>query len=471
MRKLLSQVCIYFCCISFFSIQAHAQQLRLPDYFSNNMVLQQLDTVTLWGWADATQKIWVKADWLADTIYTTSASNARWQIHLATPKAGGPHELTVSNGQQSITIQNILIGELWLCSGQSNMEMSAAWHYDHWQEEVANANFPEIRLFHVYKTVASCPADELRGRWEICTPATIMNFSAVGYFFGRQLYKQLRIPIGLIESCWGGTPIETWMPDSIFAQHPHLAASAQVFQPVPWCPITPSVTFNAMIAPLHCLPLAGVIWYQGETNTANPQTYTEDFSRMIASWRHLWKKDFPFYFVQIAPYQYQQPYSAALLREAQLRTYQQVPHTGMVVITDITGDTTDIHPKDKKDVGERLARWALALNYHHPEIMYSGPIYDSMKIENHQIRIYFDFAKDGLVIRGNKLTDIYIAGVDRHFLPAESKIEGSTLIVWNRQIPNPVAVRFGFANTAMPNLFKRAGLPASPFRTDDWPVP
>ena len=460
--------------ISIFRLQSSfAQQLRLPDYFSDNMVLQQHDTVRFWGWADGGQQVWIKAGWLTDTLKTRASSGARWEVKLPTPAYGGPYEITVGNGNQQITIHNILIGETWLCSGQSNMEFSANWSpITRQQEEATGMQFPEMRLFHVYKITSDCEQMELRGRWEICSPQTIADFSAVAYFFGRSLLLHLHTPVGLIESCWGGTPVETWMPDSIFVQHPSLAASAATLPASPWWPVKPGLAFNAMIAPLQFIPIAGVIWYQGETNTHNPQTYAEDLSHMIQSWRNLWQKEFPFYLVQIAPYRYETPDAGALIREAQLQVYRQVPRTGIVITTDITGDTSDIHPKDKQDVGERLALWALAKTYGLNNIVCSGPLYDSMKIEGNRIRIYFDFADDGLMIGGNgkQLTDIYIAGNDQHFLPAQAKIEKNTLVVWNRQIAHPVAVRFGFSNTAMSNLYNRAGLPASPFRTDQWPV-
>lgn len=468
----MKKITILLVSISISMLQASfAQQLRLPDYFSDNMVLQQRDTVRLWGWADGGQHVWIKADWLSDTLKTQASSGARWEVKLPTPPAGGPYTLTVSNGGQQIIIRNILIGETWLCSGQSNMEFSANWSpITKQQEEATGMQFPEIRLFHVYKTTSLCPQQELRGKWEICSPQTVADFSAVAYFFGRSLHQHLHVPVGLIEACWGGTPVETWMPDSIFAHHPELATSAAKLPAAQWWPVQPALAFNAMIVPWQFFPIAGVIWYQGETNTNNPQTYAEDFSRMIQSWRRLWHKEFPFYFVQIAPYRYGAPYIGALIREAQLQTYFHVPHTGIVVTTDITGDTSDIHPKDKQNVGERLARWALAKTYGFTDIVCSGPLYDSMKTEGNRIRIYFDFADDGLIIRGKQLTDIYIAGEDQHFVPAQAKVEKNTLVVWNREIDHPVAVRFGFSNTAVPNLFNRAGLPASPFRTDNWPV-
>jgi sialate O-acetylesterase len=296
------------------------------------------------------------------------------------------------------------------------------------------------------------------------------TFSMAGYFFGRELNQKLNRPIGLVESAWGGTPVEAWTPIEVFNQSEKLATSAAKLTPAPWCPMRPAVTFNAMIYPIINYPVAGAIWYQGETNTANPSTYEQTFSAMIHSWRELWHKDFPFYFVQIAPYSYGTPYSAALVREAQLQTYRHVPKTGIVVTTDITGDTTNIHPLDKLDVGERPARWALSQTYGRSGIVTSGPLYKSMDIKGNKAIIHFDFADDGLMKKGKELRDFVIAGEDHQFVPATAKIENNTVVVYNRKVKHPVAVRMGFTNTDIPNLFNKAGLPASPFRTDDWPI-
>jgi sialate O-acetylesterase len=296
------------------------------------------------------------------------------------------------------------------------------------------------------------------------------SFSAAGYFFGRDINKNIHQPIGLIESCWGGTPVQSWTPIEVFNNSEKLAVSAAMLTPVPWCPVRPAVTFNAMIAPITGFPIKGAIWYQGETNTTNPDTYEETFSAMIHSWRELWKEDFPFYFVQIAPFNYGAGDKGALVREQQLQTYRQVPKTGMVVISDITGDTNNIHPKDKINVGKRLAGWALANTYGNENIQYSGPLYRSVEVKGNKAVVYFDFAKDGLIKKGNQLTDFMIAGDDHHFVPAKATIEDSTVVVSSPEVQHPTAVRMGFTNTSIPNLFNKAGLPASPFRTDDWEV-
>jgi len=441
--------------------------IRIPDIFSDNMVLQQQTTIHFYGFSDPGQKISVVAGWNGDTLKTSALSDAKWTIDLKTPKAGGPYQITVI-ADSTITIQNVLIGEVWICTGQSNMEFSADWHFNNYQEEINNANHPEMRFFHIQKISAPYPQQEVRGRWEVCTPQTMHSFSAAGYFFGRSLNETLHQPVGLIESCWGGTPVESWTPEEVFKTNERLAISAAALTPSQWWPVRTAVAYNAMIAPITGFPIAGAIWYQGEANVTNAYTYNETFSEMIQGWRHLWKKEFPFYFVQIAPFNYGKGYGGAQVREAQFQTYRSVPNTGMVVVTDITGDTNNIHPKDKQDVGKRLAAWALANTYHKENISYSGPLYRSMEIKGNKAIIYFDFAKSGLMKKGGELTDFLIAGDDRQFFPATATIADSTVNVYSSKVPHPTAVRMGFTNTAIPNLFNKAGLPASPFRTDDW---
>ncbi|HSN07386.1 MAG TPA: sialate O-acetylesterase [Hanamia sp.] len=450
----------------YFSANAY---LRLPDIFSDNMVLQQQTTIHFYGWSAPNQKISVITSWNGDTLKTSTLSDAVWTIDLKTPKAGGPYTITVT-GDSTVTIQNVLIGDNWICTGQSNMEFSADWNKNYYKQEVANASHPEIRFFHIWYSSAPYPQQEVRGKWEVCTPETMHTFSAAGYFFGRTLNENLHEPIGLIESCWGGTPVEAWTPIEVFNRSEKLAVSAAKLTPVPWCPIRPAVTYNAMIAPITGFPIKGAIWYQGETNTTNPDTYEETFSSMIHSWRELWKEDFPFYFVQIAPFNYGKGDKGALVREQQLKTYRAVPKTGMVVVSDITGDTNNIHPKDKINVGKRLAAWALANTYGKENIEYSGPLYRSMEVKENKAVIHFDFAENGLIEKGDKLTDFMIAGEDQQFFPATAIIEGNTVVVSSPKVQHPAAVRFSFSNTAEANLFNKAGLPASPFRTDDWEV-
>jgi sialate O-acetylesterase len=466
MKKMVFLLMAVFFSLSYFSAEAY---LRLPDIFSDNMVLQQQTTIHFYGWSDPTKKISVVAGWNGDTLKTTTLSDAIWSVDLQTPKAGGPYEITII-ADTAITIHNILIGDNWICTGQSNMEFSADWHKDYYKEEVANANHPEIRFFHIQRLAAPYPQREVRGKWEVCSPATMHSFSAAGYFFARTLIENIHQPVGLIESCWGGTPVQSWTPIEVFNNSEKLSLSAAMLTPVPWCPVRPAVTFNAMIAPITGFPIKGAIWYQGEANTTNPDTYAATFGAMIHSWRELWNKKFPFYFVQIAPFSYGAGDKGALVREQQLKAYRSIPNTGMVVVSDITGDTNDIHPINKIDVGKRLAGWALANTYGKKDIIFSGPLYRSMEVNGNKAIIHFDFANNGLMKKGNELTDFMIAGDDRKFVLAKAVIRDSTVVVSSPDVPHPTAVRMGFTNTAIPNLFNKAGLPASPFRTDDWEV-
>lgn len=467
MKKIIIQ--LFVSVILIFSWQEAGAQVRLPDIFSDNMVLQQQKSVDFYGWANPLQKVKVVASWDPDTLSVVTPPDAEWSVDLHTPKAGGPYRITVI-GDTTIIIHNILIGEVWTCTGQSNMEMNAGWKITNYKEEIANAHHPEIRFFRIDKISAAWPQVQVRGKWEVCTPQSMKSFSAAGYFFGRELNEKLHVPVGLIQSCWGGTPVEAWTPIDIFEQNQELASSAAKLTPAPWCPMRPAVAFNAMIYPLIHFPIAGSIWYQGETNVVNPGTYEETFADMIHAWRQLWHEDFPFYFVQIAPFSYGIPKSAALVREAQLQTYRQVKNTGMVVTTDITGDTTNIHPKDKQDVGKRLALWALSRHYGQKGIVPSGPLYRSMVIKGNKAIIHFDFASTGLVKKGRELRDFIIAGADHKFVPAKAVIKDSTVVVTGSKVKHPEAVRMGFSNTAIPNLFNKEGLPASPFRTDHWEV-
>ncbi len=466
MKKILFLLTSVFFSLTYFSAAAY---LRLPDIFSDNMVLEQQTTIQFHGWSNPGQKISVVTSWNGDTLKTSTLSDAAWAVDLQTPKAGGPYQVTII-GDSTITIHNVLVGDIWICTGQSNMEFSTDWHKDYYQKEVENANHPEIRFFHIQKLSAPYPQQEVRGKWEVCSPSTMHSFSAAGYFFGRTINENIHQPVGLIESCWGGTPVQSWTPIEVFNNSEKLATSAAMLTPVPWCPIRPAVTYNAMIAPVTGFPIKGAIWYQGETNTTNPDTYEETFNAMIDSWRQLWKEKFPFYFVQIAPFNYGKGDKGALVREQQLKAYRNIPNTGMVVVTDITGDTNNIHPINKIDVGKRLAGWALANTYGKNNIVFSGPLFRSMEVKANKAIIYFDFAKEGLIKKGDQLTDFMIAGADKKFVPAKAIIQDSVVVVSNPSVPQPIAVRMGFTNTAIPNLFNKSGLPASPFRTDDWEV-
>ncbi|MGC8784903.1 MAG: sialate O-acetylesterase [Armatimonadota bacterium] len=485
--------------------------VRLARIFSDHAVLQQRKLVPVWGTADPGEKVTV--EFRGQKVSTVANDNGEWRVTLKPMPAGGPFQMTV-RGNNTIVLDDVLVGEVWICSGQSNMEWPVALS-NNAEQEIAQANYPQIRLFTVPKAVSDQPLKDLNGgAWQPCTPETVRSFSAVGYFFIRELHRTLKVPVGMIQSAWGGTPAESWTSKPTLMANPSLryllenwqraeanypqvlenyqkqlaawekaAAQARAEgkpepkkpdQPQdprtnPW---KPSGLFNAMIAPIVPYALQGVIWYQGESNAGRAYEYRTLFPAMIQDWREAWAQgDFPFLFVQLANFMAVKPEPGesawAELREAQTMALA-LPKTGMAVAIDI-GDANDIHPRNKQDVGKRLALNALAIAYG-KKVVYSGPLYERMKREGNAIRLYFKHVNGGLTTpNGEPLRGFAIAGADRRFVWAEARIEGNTVVVSSPQVPEPVAVRYAWADNPVCNLYNRAGLPASPFRTDDWP--
>ncbi|MGC9363685.1 MAG: sialate O-acetylesterase [Fidelibacterota bacterium] len=639
--------------------------LDLPAVFGDNMVLQQKSKVAVWGWASPNEKVRVCGNWSRRRASAIADESGKWLVRLKTPKAGGPYTLTVS-ADTTIVFRDVLIGEVWFCAGQSNMDMWMAKGAGkagvlNYQEEIAKADYPNIRMFKVTQKLSESPMENCVGAWQRCTPESVARFSAVAYYYGLELYQELGVPIGLVQSSWGGSPAQAWTSREALESHPdfryylneleeivqneknkehlkreyeedlnrwilesyaldkkiwrswispelddsdwqkmnlpsswesaglpdfdgtvwfrkhftvpneflgkellfdlgpvddidrtfingrrigeiqergnykvsreypiptdllkpgdnvvsirvtdykgsggiyggsdHLrivtannqkvvtdlsgewlykvAYDIKDHRPIPEIPgkmtkTTPTALFNGMVAPLIPYTIKGVIWYQGESNRSEAYVYRELFPLMVSDWRERWQLgDFPFYYVQIAPFGYKSEHPiAAEVRESQLVCLNTIPNSGMVVTMDV-GDIDDIHPRDKKTVGQRLSLWALAKTYHRKGVPCSGPLYREMVVEDNKVRIYFDFADDGLKINGDDLSHFSIAGADSVFQPAKTKIEGNTILVWNENITKPIAVRFGWSNTAELNLYNSAGLPASPFRTDDFPV-
>ncbi|MBN1952312.1 MAG: 9-O-acetylesterase [Bacteroidales bacterium] len=653
-------------------INLFANKLALPPIFGSGMVLQRNSDVAIWGTATPGATVEIKTGW-GEEIEATSDTNGKWMAKLKTADAGGPYVIKLTCGEEMLSLENILLGEVWLCSGQSNMEMPL----EGWPpadtimnsaKEIATANFPDIRLFTVLKNVSPMPLDSCHGEWTICDSKTVAGFSATAYFFGKELYEKLHVPIGLIHSSWGGTPAEAWIPgshlqnipayksvtDSIHhaesqykdflkwmnqLEHYYLlgtdpdyyvrldkkegvyaaeglddsdwkimelpslweAVGLPAFDGVTWfrktftipedmagkemtlllgpvddmdisyingtevgqtlqsgkwkanreytipagvlragentvavCAIdivggggiygtdpiaitdqngfvlnlngawkyqpiaqivgdniylfdeehdfddrphmgmifgagSPTALYNAMINPIVPYGIRGAIWYQGESNVGRGFEYRTLFPTLIDAWRKVWNiGDFPFYFVQIAPWEYSEKEAspAAEVREAQFMSLS-VPNTGMAVTMDI-GNPANIHPANKEDVGQRLARWALNKDYHFEDVVYSGPLYKSFEIKGSKAIVSFDHTGGGLMMKGKALTHFEIAGSNQVYYPAEARISGNVIEVWNEKVSNPVAVRYGWSATAEPNLFNAEGLPASPFRTDDW---
>lgn len=476
MKKLLG-FSIFLVLVLIASLTAEAK-VTLPAIFSDNMVLQQNTQVNVWGKAAPGEKVTVKASWLDKAVTAKAAANGKWTVKLKTPKATTNQSVTVS-GENEITINNVLIGEVWLCTGQSNMEFPVSRHPDvKWNtgmlneaEELKDADYPEIRLFHVKHQLAhEGELDDCEGEWLVCNPKNLYDFSAVGFVFGRKLYKELKMPVGLIQSTWGGTHAESWTKLDVMKKNPLYAdvlkdfALEGVKQQKNYCKV-PATLWNGMIHPILGYTIKGNIWYQGESNSIRADKYQQVFTNMINSWRKEWKQpDMPFYFVQIAPH-YGQP---ATIREAQLRTWQSgLKNVGMAVITD-AGDSLDIHPRNKTVTGERLAAWALAKQYG-KDVTYSGPLFKTMKVEGNKAVLSFDYADDGLMTPDNEpVKGFIIAGEDRRFYLATAVVKGGRLEVSAPQVSVPVAVRYAYCNFFRVNLYNKAGSPATPFRTDTW---
>ena len=467
-KYLLSTVLI----LSIFIAISTRANVKLPSILNDNMILQQNTDVKLWGWADAGEKITIKTSWLRQVVYTTTTADGKWIATVKTTSAGGPYTIDIE-GKNKITLKNILLGEVWVCSGQSNMEftinMLGGWDlYKKELDDLLKSDYSTVRLCQVEKDMSDEPKVDCKSQWMSTDSSTLKNFSAVAWFFGRELSKRLKVPIALISTNWGGTPAEAWTEHSFLANDKVLSYyltkdnSNQIF------PSKHSVLYNAMINPIINYAIKGAIWYQGEANIGEADIYNKLFATMIKSWRKAWNiGEFPFYYVQIAPYNYQNGNNtSAYLREAQLKTLS-VPNTGMAVTMDI-GNVNNIHPKDKPSVGKRLSLWALNKTYKQTDIkVYSGPIYKNMKVEGSKIRLTFDYASSGLMTKENPLTGFEIAGTDMIFTPADAVIDGSTVLVNSNKVNKPIAVRYAFTDTTMGTLFNKEGLPASSFRTDD----
>ena len=643
-------------CMFFLSAGACALgDIKLPAIIGDNMVLQRGKVVPIWGWAEPGEEVMVSVSWHSMQWGVKAGADGKWMFRMKCPEAGGPYEMTLK-GKNTITLKNIMAGEVWVCSGQSNMEWPTAAAANGTQE-VAAADYPNIRLFTVKKKIADAPEADCVGSWSQCSPQTVGGFSAVGYFFGRHLHKELDVPVGLINTSWGGTVAEAWTSGGALEKMPEFKAAvdriaaakadpegsmkkyreeleawqkkvelagaegkgcveadfddsgwAEMELPVLWeqgglanfdglvwfrktvdvpeglaggeltlelgpiddmdrtwvngvtvggheaagqwatprrykipsnvikagrnvivvrvldtgggggiygkaeelklkaggaggeislagkwrykvgydlrkmpaqpqpprwanNPNAPTALYNGMIAPLIPFGIQGAIWYQGESNAGRAYQYRELFPLMITNWRQDWNTgEFPFLFVQLANFMAVDPEPVesawAELREAQLMTLK-LANTGMAVIIDI-GEAADIHPRNKQDVGRRLGLWALARTYGR-RVVYSGPLYKSMKIEGNRIVLSFDHVGGGLVAKDGGLKGFAVAGADGKFVWADAKIEGRTVVVSSDNVAEPAAVRYGWANNPVCNLYNSEGLPASPFRTDDWP--
>lgn len=498
-------------------VQTGLADVTLPSLFSDHMVLQRQTAIPVWGWADPNEEVTVTLGGQKQSA--KACGEGKWSVRLAACEAGGPLTLVVK-GKNTIQIADVLVGETWLGSGQSNMAMTVA-SSANFAEEKAAAELPQIRMFTVTRVTAETPQERCQGTWQVCTPETVGSFSATAYFFGRELHRQLKVPVGLINSSWGGTPVQAWtslpaqqaLPQlkplldqwdqQIKIYDPEAAKQRYAKQLADWqgkakqakqagkeaprrpqppvdpreSPHRPASLYNGMIEPLVPYALRGAIWYQGESNAGGPTAnlYGLQLATMIGDWRKRWGQgDFPFAWVQLPNFRapQQAPVETAgwvIVQEQMLKTLS-VPNTGMAITIDV-GEANDIHPKNKQAVGKRLALWALGTVYD-KQLVYSGPLYKSMSLADGKITLRFSHTGDGLKAKGDRLTGFAIAGEDRKFVFADAKIEGTdTVVVSSGEVAKPVAVRYAWASNPEASLFNSAGLPASPFRTDAWDNP
>ncbi len=452
--------------MNLFIYQQGYANIRLPEVLASNMVLQQKSGVNFWGWADPGEKVFITTSWNGKKDSVVTDGNGKWKIVVQTPGAGGPFTVLL-RGNNQVSLENIMIGEVWICSGQSNMEMNYYWGLPQMNEDFKEANNSNIRFFHIPRSTAFFPQERSEGRWAVSDSAKVKSFSAVAWYFGKRLQKELGVPIGLIHASWGGTPAEAWTPAHVIESVEDLKNAAKRLGSSNHWPVQPGLAYNSMIAPLTSFVIGGAIWYQGESNTGTASTYHQLFSSMILSWREQWKKDFPFLFVQLAPYSYGKKFEGALLREAQEKTLS-VPKTGMVVTTDIGGDTTDIHPRNKRDVGYRLA--GIALSDVYGKKLDSKSIgFHEMKINGQKVILKFTPGQQP-VQKGRNVLGFQVAGSDQVYHEAIAQIVGNEIHVWHDLVTEPVAVRYAFSNTAVGNIAGQNGLPLAPFRTDNWKV-
>lgn len=466
--------------IFLFFVTGISAQIQMGPLFSDDMILQRESQVPIWGLASPNEKVTVLSSWNNKTTSTTADNNGNWNVKIETPQAGGPYQLNISTSNSVLNYSNVLIGEVWIASGQSNMQMAL---FGGGKEPVlgsidmiAQSKNSSIRLFTVKLSSSETPIKQLKGQWLVSSPANSSGFSAVAYSFANYLNKVLDIPIGIINTSWGGSPAEAWTDkktldfnfekSEIRNNHKDKAVHHN-----------PSGLFNAMIHPLIPFKIRGAIWYQGEANVGRANNYTKLMNKMIDGWRLNWNQgSFPFYFVQIAPNGAggkKNKSDQAYLREAQMMTMMQTENTGMAVTMDIGSEFT-VHPPEKILVGKRLAYWALVKDYGIKGISFSGPIYKSLTIKGDKIIVNFDYAQNGITSYNEPLLGFEISGPDRVFYPANAKVirdygsNRSKLEVSSSKVKNPVAVRYGWKNYLKGNLYNTQGLPASSFRSDNW---
>jgi sialate O-acetylesterase len=467
-----------FLCTVVFSHKATAQ-VKLAALFTDGMVLQQQTMVPIWGWDKAGAHITITTSWNNKTYKAVADTGGKFIVKIATPHYGGPYQVTVADSTP-LVLNNVLIGEVWLLTGQSNMEMPLKGFKGApligGAEAIAASKNSNIHLFTVPRSSkTTLQPDAKKSQWLEATPESVANFSATGYYFGRELYKRLNVPIGLIHCSYSGSSIQAWMDAASLAAFPEIKVPA-VNDPIKEVSRTPTTLYNGMLYPIIGYGIKGIVWYQGESNYDNPAQYVGLFETMIKSWRAQWGiGNFPFYYAQIAPFDYTSlpphnkggKYNSAFIRDVQRTEVDKIPNTGMAVLLDI-GEQGTIHPLHKEQGGTRLGDLAAGKTYGKKDFSFQSPDYSSLSIKGNTAIVKFKYADKGLTSNSKELTTFEIAGADKHFYPAKAVINGSTVTVSSDQVKEPVAVRYAFKDYTIAELFSTDGLPVSSFRTDDW---
>ncbi len=463
--------------LSLFCSTTLMAEVKLPAFFSNGMVLQRQTNALLWGTSAPDKKLVITTSWNKKKYTVEVDSTGKWRVAVATPQAGGPYSITFNDGKQTV-LEDILIGEVWLCSGQSNMEMPMKGYKNQPVEgsnmDVLKSTNPQIRLFTVGHNSSVEIQEDVKGFWQKASPVSVIDFSATAYYFGRLMQETLNVPIGLICSTWGGSCMEAWMDQDMLSAFPEVKIPKSS-EDIKEKNRTPTTLYKGMIAPLVGYSIKGVIWYQGESNYDRYSSYANLFSTMIQSWRAKWNQgSFPFYYCQIAPYDYaiitaagKEVINSAYLREAQSAVEKRVENTGMVVLLD-AGLEKGIHPMKKQVAGERLALQALVKTYHIEGVTADGPVYKEMSIQGDTAVLSFERTQMWVAAPEGELRNFKIAGADKKFVTAKAWIVRSKVYVKSDEVKKPVAVRYAFDNYVKGDLYGTEGLPVSSFRTDNW---
>lgn len=462
-------------CVIFFvtfSITSVFAKVTLPSIFGDNMVLQQKSQVALWGKAKPNALVVITTSWDKKSHSIKANGDGKWKLNVTTPSAGGPFEVSFNDGEK-ISLKNILIGEVWVCSGQSNMEMPLRGNSSpilNASEIIMNADNPSLRLFRVARATSASPMADLKGNWMLSNSENAREYSALAFQYGQILQKKLKIPIGIILSTVGGTTVEAWMSNPSLKDFPEVKI-LPTLDGVKDQHKFATTLFNGMIAPIVGYGIKGFLWFQGESNRHNPERYENYFPAMVADWRKQWGLgDVPFYYVQIAPYDGKdKTRSGPRLREAQLKDSKIIPNTGMIAALDV-GMDNDIHFMDKTTLAQRASYWALGQTYGIKGINYKSPELNNMKIDSGKAILTFDNAPY-LTSYRKPLTLFEVAGEDRIFYPAKAEIKANVIIVQSDKVSNPVAVRYAYKEWVKAELYNNDGLPASSFRTDTWKLP